>query len=251
MNELKFRSVHQTMNGMIALLGSGEYLPVMNEVDAFLLAQSGVGDRKPRVICLPTAAGKEGPASIERWTRLGEEHFLHLNAEVEALPIIDRDSANDPRWQARIDQADLIYFSGGDPNFLYYTMAGSRAWEAASRAWQRGAGYAGCSAGAMILGGKIPDIRVAGLRSIKVFGIIPAVYVIPHFDAIPGFWKPVIQFLRRKLKKSECMIGIDENTAILGRVQAEWTVMGEGQAHVIRTDGNQDFRNGEQMILAA
>lgn len=44
------------MNGLIALLGSGEYLPVMDDVDRYLLENCGANGRKPRVVCLPTAA---------------------------------------------------------------------------------------------------------------------------------------------------------------------------------------------------
>ncbi len=54
------------MNGLIALLGSGEYLPVMDDVDRYLLANCGAEGRKPRVVCLPTAAGQEGEKNISR-----------------------------------------------------------------------------------------------------------------------------------------------------------------------------------------
>ncbi len=53
------------MNGLIALVGSGEYLPVMEDVDRYLLDSLNLNGRKPRVVCLPTAAGRKGtPASI-------------------------------------------------------------------------------------------------------------------------------------------------------------------------------------------
>ena len=53
------------MKGQIALLGSGEYLSVMDDVDRYLLANCGAEDgRKPRVVCLPTAAGREGDAHV-------------------------------------------------------------------------------------------------------------------------------------------------------------------------------------------
>lgn len=70
------------MNGLIALLGSGEYLPVMDEVDKYLLANCGANGRKPHVVCLPTASGQEGQDSWGRWNRMGEEHFKRLGAEV-------------------------------------------------------------------------------------------------------------------------------------------------------------------------
>ena len=72
------------MNGLIALLGSGEYLPVMDDVDRYLLANCGADGRKPRVVCLPTAAGQEGEKSISRWSKMGLEHFTRLGADVQA-----------------------------------------------------------------------------------------------------------------------------------------------------------------------
>ena len=77
------------MNGLIALLGSGEYLSVMDDVDHYLLANCGADGRKPRVVCLPTAAGQEGEKSIFRWSKMGMEHFTRLGADVQALPVID------------------------------------------------------------------------------------------------------------------------------------------------------------------
>ena len=78
---------------MLALVGSGEYLPPMEAVDRYLL---GLLKGEPHVICLPTAAGTEGAERINYWSELGEAHFSRLGAEVESLPVIDPSSANDP-----------------------------------------------------------------------------------------------------------------------------------------------------------
>jgi cyanophycinase len=127
------------MNGLINLVGSGEYLPVMKDVDCYLLDSLGLNGRKARVACMPTAAGREGDSSVNRWLTMGVQHFTSLGAEVSPVRIIDRDSANDPQWEPILENADLIYFSGGDPGYLYETMKDSRAWNAAQRAWDRGA----------------------------------------------------------------------------------------------------------------
>jgi len=197
------------MNGLIALLGSGEYLPVMDAVDLYLLENCGAGDRKPRVVCLPTAAGREGDASVARWSQMGVEHFTRLGADVQAVSVIDAESANDLDHASVVEEADLIYFSGGDPGYLYRTMKDSLVWQAAQRAWARGAVYAGCSAGAMILGREMPDFRAAGIRSTSAFGIIPVASVMPHFNAIPLFGKPLVATLRRRLREGEIIIGVE------------------------------------------
>lgn len=237
------------MNGLIALLGSGEYLPVMDEVDRYLLANCGAVGRKPKVVCLPTAAGDEGEKSISRWSRMGIEHFTRLDADVQAVPVIDAKSANDLNHASAVEDADLIYFSGGDPSYLYRTMKNSLVWEAAQKAWARGAVYAGCSAGAMILGREMPDFRAMGIRSTAAFGIISVASVMPHFNAIPLFGKPLVATLRRRLTEGEIMIGIDEDTAIVGKVNEEWTVMGKAKAHVFTKTNNESYAAGEKFSL--
>src|SRR5258708_38250732 len=106
------------MNGLIALVGAGEYLPVMNDVDRYLLDSVQVNGRAPRVVCLPTAAGPEGDDVIQRWSGMGMKHFQNLGADVQALRIIDRASADDPQFESALVSADLIYFSGGNPLYL-------------------------------------------------------------------------------------------------------------------------------------
>jgi len=237
------------MNGLLALAGSGEYLPVMEEIDRRLLASLHLNGRKPRVICLPTAAGREGDASVNRWSHMGVAHFEKLGAEALALPIIDRESADDPQWESALESADLIYFSGGDPGYLYETLNGSRAWNAAMRAWQRGAIYAGCSAGAMILAQRIPRFRLTQTQT--GFGILPAKFIIPHFDAIPAIFKPLAAALRRQLAEGERMLGIDEETALVGRLGGEWQVMGQSRVHVFTKKGEQLYEHGQTLQLSA
>jgi cyanophycinase len=233
------------MNGLIALLGSGEYLPVMDGVDKYLLTHCGADGRKPRVVCLPTAAGREGEASVGRWSRMGVEHFTRLGADVRAVPVIDEESANDLEHAEAVEEADLVYFSGGNPAYLHQTMKDSLVWKSAQKVWERGGVYAGCSAGAMILGREIPDFRAMGLRSVSAFGVVPAAFIMPHFDAMPMFGKPLVATIRHRLKAGEMMIGVDEDTAIVGKLNQTWTVMGKSQAHVFTRDESKSYKVGE------
>ena len=105
---------------MLALVGSGEYLPVMEPVDRKLLSRL---QKTPRVVCLPTAAGQEDPERIDYWSRLGVDHFTRLKVEVESLPVIDRASANDEGFAKAVAGANLVYLSGGKPNYLYDSVS--------------------------------------------------------------------------------------------------------------------------------
>ena len=235
------------MNGLIALVGSGEYLPVMEAVDRYLLESLNLNGRTPRVVCLPTAAGKEGEQSVNRWSNMGIQHFNKLGADVTALPIIDRASADDVQYESILEHADLIYFSGGDPGYLYSTMKDTCAWYAAQRAWSRGAIYAGCSAGAMILANRMPSFRLAGTQ--EGFGIVPAEFVVPHFDAIPAIWKPVVFALQKQLKNGQRMLGVDEDTALIGSLNGEWKVMGQSQVHVFTKEHKSSYKSEDVVSL--
>lgn len=233
------------MNGLVALVGAGEYLPVMEEVDRHLLGS--VNSETPRVVCLPTAAGQEGDESVNRWSRMGVEHFQKLGADAQAFRIIDGESANDPQFDSVLENADFIYFSGGNPLYLHQTMQDSRAWESMQKAWNRGAVYAGCSAGAMILSKRIPSFRLA--QTAEGFGIVPVEFVLPHFDATPLAFKPMIFALRKQLKQGERMLGVDENTALVGCFGGEWKVMGQGTVHLMTRDEDKVYKVGETVPL--
>jgi cyanophycinase-like exopeptidase len=51
------------------------------------------------------------------------------------------------------------------------------------------------------------------------------------------------------LKEKQFILGVDENTALVGKLDGSWQVMGQGQAHVITRDDQQDFDAGEEVLL--
>jgi cyanophycinase len=233
------------MNGIVALLGSGEYLPVMNETDTYLLRHTVLDGHKPRVVCIPTAAGMEGDVSVDRWLRMGQDHFTGLGADVHPVRIVNRSDAEDTNKAKLIESADLIYFSGGNPLYLYETLHDTLAWQAVLTATSRGAALAGCSAGAMFLGEYLPDLRAFSLRHQKAFGLLPKSHIFPHFDrmfAWRGVTMPVLQGL---LPDGDYALGLDEDTAMVGKFGDEWQVMGRQRVHVITKHAVKSFSVGE------
>lgn len=228
----------------ITLLGSGEYLPIMNEIDARLLARAG--HHTPRVVCFPTAAGQEGEESVSRWMRMGVEHFTRLGAEVRALPIIDRASASDPQWLEPIATADLVYFSGGDPLYLHRTLVDTPAWDAVQRALSRGAQYAGCSAGAMVTGQQVPNVRALRRELHPAFGLVSAQVIMPHFDKFKVFRPMLVPQVQKELGDGFAL-GIDEDTALLGAAEVEGEVMGAGTVSVITARAVTVYRAGARV----
>jgi cyanophycinase len=221
------------MNGVIALVGSGEFTAAMAEVDRGLLAATG-RDR-PRVAIVPTASWPDGEAIFNRWAAQGEAHFAALGAVPVPVLIADRAAADAPAAVAAISEADLVYFSGGKPGHLLAMLRDSAAGAALREAHARGAVIAGCSAGAMVLGGH--QLRVGGgrflglaLRWQDALGLVPDVVIVPHYDAIP---ETLVAPLVLAAPKGAVVVGIDEETAIVGRDGA-WLVQGRGRVTVWR-----------------
>jgi hypothetical protein len=93
----------------------------------------------------------------------------------------------------------------------------------------------------------MPGFRLPGTQD--GFGVVPAMYIVPHFDAIPGIWKPIVFGLQRQLKNGERMIGVDEDTALIGRLGGEWTVQGKSRVHIFTRAGRTSYANGETLTL--
>jgi cyanophycinase len=220
---------------MLAFVGSGEYLPPMEGVDRILV---GLLPAPPRVVCLPTAAGTEGPARIAYWARLGEGHFNRLGVPVRSLPVVDRAGADDPALAGAISEANFVYLSGGKPAYLYQTLAGSLAWEAILAVVRRGGLLAGCSAGAMILGESF--FGFSRRKRITGFGLLPGAMVVPHFDEIPGW---MLAPIRGWFGRGLTLVGIEANTALLRR-DDRMEVLGDGGVTIWNKAGKTRFLRG-------
>jgi len=211
-----------TIAGRLALVGSGEYLPVMQEIEAWLLQ-----DRPARYVQLATAAAPEGDRVLDRWHELGARSAERLGVEQVVVDVRTREDAEDTAHAEAISGAGLIYLSGGNPGHLARTMSGTRVWSAIVAEWRAGASLAGCSAGAMVLGGYVPDFRHPKRGGTNGLGVIPDLRVLPHFDR---YSRMIPDFALRPLVTSDAVVvGIDEDTALVSE--------GPGE------DGHWDFRS--------
>ena len=231
------------MPGPVALVGAGEFLPVMAEFDAGLLAATG--RPRPRVAILPTASYPDGEEVFTRWATMGVAHFGELGAEVEPVLVRDRAAADDPGAAQAIGEADLVYLSGGKPAYLMSVLDRSAVGRALEEAHHRGAVLAGCSAGAMVLAGHAFDFRIKlspwPLRWRSGLGFVEDASVIPHYDAWP---EPFSALIALQAPRDSIVLGIDEETALVGRDGA-WQVHGRSRVTVWRGRDRERFRAGE------
>ena len=229
--------------GPVALVGSGEYLPVMESLERRLLA-----DRPPRFVQLATAAALEGVDSLAYWHGLGRDSAERLGVEQVVVPVVDRVSADDPELAARVHGAGLVYLSGGNPPFLARTLRGTAVWAAIDAAWRAGAALAGCSAGAMALTSRVPDIRHPLRDPEEGLGVVPRMSVLPHFDRFAGRLPDTVLKHLSHPPPGIVSVGIDEDTALLGGPD-EWEVVGRQSVWVLGKDGRHEYPVGTRLLL--
>lgn len=231
------------MTGPLALVGSGEYLPVMADVERDLIA-----GRPPRYVQIPTAAAHEGAASLERWVALGREQAERLG--VEAVPVVvhNRTEADDPALAAQLEGAGLVYLSGGSPTLLAKALRGTAVGAAIEAAWRGGAALAGCSAGAMALTEWVPSLRRPGVDPVQGLGLVPHLRVIPHFDRFERWMPDLVGRYLARAPEGTAVVGIDEDTALVWSA-GRWTVQGQRDVWLLGTDGRSPHPAGSEVDL--
>jgi cyanophycinase len=223
------------MTGRIALIGGNEFCPDCEAMDRALLGLLGP---RPQVLILPTAAARQKP---ELAAQNGIRYFQTLNAQAEAAMILGEETAGESSFLTQIQNADLIYFTGGDPVHLLQTMGGSPWWKAILNRCQGGRLLAGSSAGAMIFGGKL---WAPGRGWRDGLGLLPEIGVIPHHASFASRWDA--RRLRATLAPEMILVGIDEATALVG---PPWRVLGKGEVVLYREGNPERFRNGQTLPL--
>jgi len=227
--------------GPIALVGSGEYLPIMLEIERELLM-----GRPGKYVQIPLAAGLEGDDSFDYWVRLGKEQADRLGADAISIHVRDHEGADDPSHAEMIRGAGLIYLSGGNPSHLAKSLSGTALWAAIVEEWEGGAALAGCSAGAMALTGWVPALRLPFQEPTPGLGLLPHLRVMPHFDR---FFARVPELLSRfsDVPEGISVVGIDEDTALVGGPY-EWTVKGHKSVWLLDGSGRQEFSVGDRLL---
>lgn len=230
------------------MLGSGEFEPWAEEVERAALARA-TGDGS--VLVVPTASSAEGPDVFDRWGRMGLDHYGSLGIPARVLPLHTRDDAMRDDLAAEVDRASMIFFSGGKPQHLASVVAGTPAWSAVLRAVDRGAVYAGCSAGAMAAS-QSREQRAAhgGVGTGWVFGLglVPNVSFGAHWDRV-RFVPGMRPFVMSRVPNDTWFVGIDERTATLGD-GVRWEVFGAGTVTVRHARTTETYAAGRSFETA-
>ena len=238
------------MAGSLALVGSGEYLPAMQELERSLIDDGIKNGKKPIYIQIPTAAGQESKVRLQYWRELGERQAEALDIEARFLPIYDRESALNSEFAVLIEDAALIYMSGGDPHYLATTLIDTPIWSAIHENWSNGSSLAGCSAGAMVLSSHIPNFRFTSKPPTPGFDLIPNIRVIPHFNKFFRWIPESAATVLLDAPEETILIGIDELTALTKQSkETQWRVHGEAKVHILKGLPKSELVNGETISL--
>ncbi len=234
------------MAGTLALVGAGEFLETMSAVDRALLERAG----GTAVAIVPTASAPDGQAVFDRWLRQGVEHFTRLGAAATGVPAFDRAACDDESLAALVRAANLVYFSGGKPDYLFNTLTGTRLWAAVEQVLNRGGVVAGCSAGAMIMGGHVPDFGSRlGVPSVTrwqaAFGLIPDSIIVPHYNEFPEI---MVNLMFGRRPAGTFLIGVDAHTALIG-LNGTWQAAGAGRVSVRRGREVKRYTAGQAVNL--
>ena len=236
------------MPGKIALVGGEEFRVGCEEMDREVMRASG---RDPaNVIIIPTAA-VTGPAKA---ANDGVTHFAALGGNASQLMVLEPEHAEDASFVAPVSGADVVYFTGGNPDHLLDTLRGSTLLRLLTDGLERGLVLGGSSAGAMVMGSVMrrPPLYSASDsadRWVDGLGIAPNICVLPHHerrDPAETLAHLVSARSRRSAPEGVVYLGIDARTGVIGG-PGDWRVTGSGKVTVYRGDDFTVFGAGERL----
>ena len=220
---------------MLAITGSGEYLPGISNADEKLLSKL---KETPRVLTFPTAAGKENTSRINYWCDLATNHFSDLNVEHKNIKALKHNDFFNEELLEEVKQSNFIYFSGGNPTYLYETIKGTPFYDEIINLHNNGGIIAGCSAGAMIMGEKM--IKGYG------FNLINNVIVIPHYGESFYSWiTNTVKLLNRGNYKLLCL----EKDTYFTINKEKIEIIGGNNVHIIFKDKHDTYKDGDEIDI--
>lgn len=188
--------------------------------------------KNPRVHVITTATGYPGDAR-----ETYRAAFARLGIKPDISHITSAQQADTPEMLARIQKADVVFFTGGDQSRLANVFLGTRFLQTLRKRHQAGAVIAGTSAGAavmagrMITGGRPENAHIRGaITSDAGFALTPGLIIDTHFHN-RGRLHRLFNLLAEHPGKTG--LGLDEDSAAIihddGRVEA----IGSGGVTVI------------------
>lgn len=222
--------MNKSVKGKLIIIGGAER---QDEGQAVLknVAAEMNGHKQLLII---TAASHEPEGVGEDYTRIF--HSLGITS-VDVVYISRREDAESPELVHRCEQADGIFFTGGDQLRITSQMGDSSMYRCMRERYLDGAVIAGTSAGAaampytMIIGGPGDESnRISTLSMAPGLGLLDNVVIDSHF-AERGRMGRLIGAVMQNPRNLG--IGIDEGTAIIVERAKHFRVIGSGAVYAV------------------
>lgn len=232
---------------MYAFLGAGEFEDWHTDIDRSLL-----DGRSGPVLVFATASAPEGDEVYHGWVDKGLKHYADAGIDAVSPSLRTTEDASDPAIVAQVDEAAMVFFSGGNPAYLARVLTGSPVWQRMRERIADGSlAYSGCSAGVACLSDPTFDSDTDDVARVWApgLGYFPAILFAPHWDIVES-WIPGAQaFITAATPAGGTLVAIDEQTALVGD-GAQWSTHGAGGVYLHR-DGAWvgEYRAGDRWEL--
>ena len=221
--------------GLLALLGGGEWRDGCRDLDAELLDASGAKE----VVVVPAAAAYEQPDKVG--VRAGE-YFESLGVKCRVVPVLHRAEADDAKIAEVVRKARFVYLCDGSPLHLRSVLKDSALFDAMLSAYHGGAALAASGAGATLVGDPMVDPR-GGAYTVGL-ALVPNLAVFPyHGTAADHMRERSIDLLPAAAK----LVGIDEETALVREPDGGWRVAGAGVVTLYEGRSTREFASGTRV----
>ncbi len=225
------------MRGRITLVGGDEFLPSCRAMDNELVEMTGIV--RPNVLIIPTAAAAERPMLA---AENGIRQFNIMGARASSLMALNSKDANDEELTSAVDNADIIYLTGGNPAHLLEVLRGSLMLRRMLDAVERGAIMAGSSAGAMVMGE-----RMRFRQWLDTLGVVPRLAVLPHHERASK--SQTSRDVSVQTAEGLAVLGIDGATGCVSDGDG-WRVLGAGSVTLYGVGDWNVYRAGEYFETA-
>ncbi len=234
------------MSGTIVLAGGDEFRVGCEDMDREVMRASGRDSA--RVLIVPTAA-VTGPAKA---ANDGVTHFGGLGGNASQLMVLESAQASDADFCKPVNDSDVVYFTGGNPDHLLDTLRGSTLLRFLMEGMERGLVLGGSSAGAMVMGSVMrrPPLYTSKSdgesrdRWVEGLGIAPGICVLPHHERRDP--AETLADLRKSAPIGVTYLGIDARTCVLG-APGNWLVAGFGKVTVYRENDFVVYGAGDRL----
>jgi cyanophycinase len=222
--------------GDLLVIGGSEKKDSDEEQTILRQTAKKVQEGDGRLVVL-TVATMEPEATADTYRkafgRLGVRH-------VDVLDIRGREEAYDTARIDKLQDAAVVFFTGGDQLRITSQLGGSPLMDRVFQLHEEGAVIVGTSAGAaamsetMLIGGPTNQSRLTTLAMAPGLGLLEGVIVDSHFAERGRFGRLMGAVAQNPHNLG---IGIDEDTAIHVTNDEEFTVLGSGAVYIIDGTG--------------